>query len=210
MTIIVDDRECRSPVVGCLERMPDVEVVVRRLPVGDYQVDEAVVVERKTLADLAASIVDGRLFRQAGRLSRTAMRPALILEAMPSAVERSGISREALQGTLASISIVFGIAVLRAGTPEETARLLRYTAQQIGRCSSGAVKRCGWRRPSQKRRLQLYILQGLPGVGPARAERLLDTFGSVEAVISAECEELTEVHGMGSVTAQAIRSAVGP
>jgi hypothetical protein len=41
-----------------------------------------------------------------------------------------------------------------------------------------------------------YVLQGLPGVGPSLAPRLLLEFGSVERVITADEEELMRVRGV--------------
>ena len=49
------------------------------------------------------------------------------------------------------------------------------------------------------------MLQGLPGVGPGRAQLLLDHFGSVEAILTAATEELAAVHGIGKRTAHGIR-----
>jgi len=51
-------------------------------------------------------------------------------------------------------------------------------------------------------------LQGLPGVGPERALRLLDRFGSVEAIISASSSELQSVYGIGKGVAEKIKWAV--
>ena len=77
------------------------------------------------------------------------------------------------------------------------------------RAQDGAVPRAsGGTRPSGKRKRQLYVLQGLPGVGPTRAQRLLAAFGSVEDVMTAPVEDLTEVEGIGSKTAQSVRWAV--
>jgi Fanconi anemia group M protein len=56
----------------------------------------------------------------------------------------------------------------------------------------------------------LFILQGLPGIGPARADRLLDTFGTVETVFTARAEELAEVSGIGEKTAERIRNLIAP
>ena len=72
-----------------------------------------------------------------------------------------------------------------------------------------AVHRPGY-RPKRRRNRQLFILQGLPGVGSARAERLLDTFGSIQAVFSADVESLAGVEGIGRKTAETIRDLVGP
>lgn len=52
------------------------------------------------------------------------------------------------------------------------------------------------------------MLQGLPGVGPALANRLLVHFGSVERVITADHDFLAQVRGIGPTTAQRIRSVV--
>jgi excinuclease ABC subunit C len=54
----------------------------------------------------------------------------------------------------------------------------------------------------------MRILQGLPGIGPARAEQLLETFGSVEAVMTASLERLEQVEGVGPRTASAIREVL--
>lgn len=51
----------------------------------------------------------------------------------------------------------------------------------------------------------MYLLQSLPGIGRQRVERLLDTFGSVAAVITAGCEELQSVNGIGAGVAKKIR-----
>jgi len=48
----------------------------------------------------------------------------------------------------------------------------------------------------------------LPGIGYERAIRLLDTFGSVEAVISAGSEELQAVDGIGKKIAEKIKWTV--
>ncbi len=71
----------------------------------------------------------------------------------------------------------------------------------------GGVYRHGY-RPKDKRKKQLFILQGLPGVGSEKAGRLLDTFGSVEAVISASSSELQSVYGIGKGVADKIKWAV--
>jgi predicted flap endonuclease-1-like 5' DNA nuclease len=47
------------------------------------------------------------------------------------------------------------------------------------------------------------------GLGPAKRERLLERFGSVEAIAAATVEDLTEVPGIGVGTARAIKDALG-
>ena len=104
--IAADDRERPSGVPEALEEHPDVEVTIRRLTLGDYQVDNTLIVERKTLADFAISVIDGRLFTQASRLTRIKRaRTCLILEGTPKQYPDPAISREAMQGALITVTL---------------------------------------------------------------------------------------------------------
>lgn len=207
MHVIVDDREPREGVAECLRRMEDVTVAVERLCAGDYLVDRRVLFERKALRDFAVSLVDGRLFKQALGLKRSGFRPVFIIEGTARDLTGCDVRREAMQGALITLQVVLDIPVLRSMSPEETATLIRYAAQQMDRRAHGGLYRPGT-RPRGKRARQLYILQSLPGVGPTRAARLLDTFGNVESVFVADEETLADTAGIGRTTAAAIRNAV--
>ena len=91
--------------------------------------------------------------------------------------------------------------------PDETARLMIYAARQMRAVARGGLTRSGT-RPQGKRARQLRILQGLPRVGPERAARLLERFGTVERIMTATESQLKEVEGVGRRTADAIRWAV--
>ncbi len=67
--ILADDRERHGGVIDRLRGYEEVSLIVERLPLGDYLIDEVLLIERKTLPDLVASIKDGRLFGQAHRLA---------------------------------------------------------------------------------------------------------------------------------------------
>lgn len=205
--IEVDDREAEAGVVEALRQLPDVEVEIRRLKRGDYAVDGRCLFERKTLPDFAQSIVDGRLFRQARRLAAADCPVALILEGRSSDLQGVHVRREAMQGALISVSLIFGVPVLRAVDAVETAHLLVYASHQMRPLAEGTLKRPG-RRPRSKRRLQLHILQGLPGIGPQRATRLLEAFGSVASVVAATEDQLSAVGGLGPATIEKIKAAL--
>jgi ERCC4-type nuclease len=78
--VLADDREANSGVVEALKQITDVKVILKRLAVGDYEVDSRCVFERKTLLDFAASIIDGRLFSQARQLAALPGLVAIVLE----------------------------------------------------------------------------------------------------------------------------------
>ena len=103
--------------------------------------------------------------------------------------------------------VVLGIAVLRSKEPLETAKLMVYATRQIRSVTGGGLQRPGY-RPKNKRTRQLYILQGLPGIGRERAIRLLDHFGSVKAVMTASRDELESVDGIGKDTAEKMKWAI--
>lgn len=203
LRIVADDRELQGGVIAELQARADVHVQTERLGIGDFLVGSEVLVERKTIADFAQSIVDTRLFRQASVMIQGARRPVLILEGSSGAVAEARVSRDAFQGALITMSLFFGIPVLRARDAGETARLLVYIGRQSEHVARGAWHRPGY-RPKGKRARELFILQGLPGVGRERAGLLLDHFGSVQAVVNASVEDLTIVHGVGVDTARKI------
>lgn len=205
--VVADDRETASSVVKALRLHSDCEVEVRRLRLGDYQVDGRLLFERKTLRDLVVSIIDGRFLAQARRLADGPLRPVILLEGTGRELADSGMSREAIQGALITAAVMFGIPLLRSRDPEESAQLMLFAARQSSALTSGALPRVG-SRPKSKRALQLHILQGLPNVGPARAARLIDRFGTVEAAMTASPETLAEVQGLGPTLARKIRWSV--
>ena len=149
------------------------------------------------------SDIDGRFFKQMNQLATSRFKGVLILEGSSGNLVRVGIRREALQGALVTSSLILGIPVLRAMVPEETARLMVYAARQANIAAEGGLKRAGY-RPKGKYHRQLYILQGLPGVGPKRAALLLKHFGSIQGVFNASMKELSSVSGIGSNTAEKI------
>ncbi len=205
--VIVDHREAQSETFRALKQVENVDVTLQHLEVGDYEVDGKLLFERKTLIDLVDSIKDGRLFRQVSRLASSSIRSAIILEGTANDLVTSGMRREALQGALITVTLLMGVPLLRSKEPRETAQLMIYAARQVRSVASGALPRKG-KRPRGKRKSQLQLLQGLPAVGPERALRLLEAFGSVEAVISASLDELMKAPGIGSHTARAIRWVV--
>lgn len=205
--IHVDDRESAGPIVDLLRQSPDFHVTVARLKLGDYLVDGRFLFERKTMVDLTAAIISGRLFSQALRLAATPLRPAVILEGTGQELAESGMRWEAIQGALITVTLFCGIPLLRTHTPEETVRTMFFAARQGQAYAMGALPRPGY-RPRGKRARQLFILQGLPRIGLERARRLLAHFGNVESVVKASPEELCAVSGIGKRIAERLRWSV--
>ena len=96
--------------------------------------------------------------------------------------------------------------MLWARDTEDSLRLLCFLANQL-RSVGGGLKRYD-HKPKRLASRRLYMLQGLPGVGPALASRLLLEFGSIERVVAADEGELTRVRGVGRQKAARIRELV--
>jgi DNA excision repair protein ERCC-4 len=206
--IVVDDRERPSGVVTELEKAGKAIVKVEHLSVGDYCIDDAVLIERKTAADFAQSLMDGRLFSQAGRMSSSPFRPAYIIEGTSTEWGGLGVSREALQGALVTLMLIFDLPVFRSIEPAETARLIYYIGSQLVRLRDPGYTPYRQAKAKRKKTRQLRVLQSLPGIGTDRAKKLLERFGTVRACIGATPAELSEVEGIGSKTAAAIDQVI--
>jgi DNA excision repair protein ERCC-4 len=206
--IVVDDRERPSGMVAELEKAGKAIVRVEHLSVGDYCVDGAVLIERKTAADFAQSLMDGRLFSQAGRMSSAPFRPAYIIEGTSAEWSVLRVSREALQGALVTLMLIFDVPVFRSTEPAETARLIYYIGSQLVRLRDPRHTPYRQTKAKRKKTRQLRVLQSLPGIGTDRAKKLLERFGTVRACITATPAELSEVEGIGSKTAAAIDQVI--
>jgi len=202
--ILVDDRERSAGVAEALWRRPGVSIAVCRLQTGDYQVDDTLIVERKTLADFALSVRDGRLFPQVARLTRQSrMRACLILEGTHDRYPHLAIPKPAFQGALIAVTLVWGLPVLRSATPEETADLILYAAKQLQRREVRPPRR-RWIRVGGIDRHQLLLLQAIPEVGPKKAEWLLRAFESPAEIAAASVDQIATVEGIGPNTAKRI------
>jgi len=205
--IVVDHRERLSRVVQSLEESGQAQLSFEQMKLGDYRTANWLF-ERKTLPDFAASIVDGRLFTQAIRLAASNEFTALILEGTGQDLAGIGMHRSALQGALISLSLIYQLPILRSRGPDETAQLLIFAGQQLYRLHTDSSQRCG-RRPKRLRKRQLYVLEGLPGIGPHKAAALLDGFGSVRSVMVASEAELCRIKGIHRITAARIEQVLG-
>jgi len=201
--LVVDHSERGASLLELIRESGVFAVEVNRLPTGDYLIDDSILVERKAYADFIASLIDGRLFTQVARLAHSRYRSLLLIEgAVPS--KGPDVHPHSLQGALVSIAAMWRLPVLHSAGADESCRLLRFLADQGSKPGETALTRYG-RKPRRLATRRLYVLQGLPGVGPALARRLLAQLGSVERVMTADPVALGTVRGIGPKRAARIR-----
>jgi DNA excision repair protein ERCC-4 len=203
--IFVDFREQGAPLPDLLQEAGfDVELV--KLPVGDYVLDNSIFIERKTGQDFVISIIDGRLFKQAGRMKQSSYRCLFLIEGSPFDTTID-ISREAVKGALLSLQAIWYIPVLYAPDAEQSCHIFAMLSKQRNRSSHLVELRHDY-RPKKLKTRKLHIIQGLPNVGPLIAKCLLDHFQSVRSIMNATEIELSQVEGIGKTKAQMIRSVL--
>jgi ERCC4-type nuclease len=133
------------------------EIKSERLPLGDIilhdprqgQQNDIVMFERKTLADLAASIRDGRYKEQSFRLIETAAASGFhkhnivyIIEGDLARYEErhTQITKTALQSAMVSLMYYKGFSVVRTMNVGETAELILNFADKVAKESADGAK----------------------------------------------------------------------
>ncbi len=208
--IVADQRELDSTIARDLSTREGVETRLETLAVGDYVLSDRVVVERKTVADFLDTLTGGdrSLFEQVGDAARHYERPVVVIEGGGLYGERN-VHPKAIHGALASLAVDFGASVLRTAGEDETADLLEVVAEREQEESGREVSVHGEKQSRTLAEQQEYVVAAIAEVGPVTARGLLEEFGSVEAVMTADEEALQEAEGVGEVTAERVREVTG-
>ena len=203
--VYADSREGNSKVIRHLTEM-EMDVKIRSMAVGDYQVSDEVAIERKTAKDFVDSLIDKRLFKQARELSEEFKKPLLILEG--DDLYAGMVNANAIRGSIASIALDFGISIIPTRNAQDTAAMIKRIAIREQNGEHTPVQIRTDKKPVSLLEQQLFIIETLPNIGPVNAKALLEHFGSVGNVINASEKDLQEVEGIGKKTAENIRSVI--
>ncbi len=208
--IVIDQRELEASIAKKLSKRETVETRLKTLAVGDYVLSDRVAVERKSVADFLSTLAGSErsMFEQVGDLARNYSRPIVILEGTNLYSERN-IHPNAIRGAIASLAVDFNASVLQTADEDETAELLETIAKREQQTRERAVSVHGEKQAKTRAEQQEYVVSSIADIGPVTARALLEAFGSVEAVMTAETDELREVSGVGEITADTIREIVG-
>jgi ERCC4-related helicase/ERCC4-type nuclease len=209
LRIYVDHREIRSGVARALEAA-GVQIIMKTLEVGDYVVSDKVAIERKTDMDFLDSIIDKsrNIFSQISDLAKAYDRPVLLIEGENLYTGRQ-IHPNAIRGVLVSIATDFGVPIINTRDEEDTAAFLHVMVKREQEENNRSISLHGRKTAQTLKEQQEYIISSISNIGSAAARKLLRHFGSVEAVMKADIEQLLEVDSIGPKTAQRIREVVG-
>jgi len=183
---------------------------VKMLPVGDIWIGLSgeeigrggLVIERKTVADLEASIMDGRYREQRTRLITYCLeRGAKPLYMIEGSMDRiyGKMTEQALQKYLNRLSLRYGVAVQHTASLDSTANACKLLLEQIAAeptvfyaTDAGSVayastvsisKRANKEDPAV---FAATVLQCCPGISAAVAAALCSTLGSFTKVFEAD------------------------
>ena len=199
--IHVDYREKTSGLPDLLDEA-GFNVVIVKLPYCDYIINHNISIERKTGRDFVVSIIDGRLFQQASRMRKQTNRPVFLLEGSPFHVDVD-IHKQAIKGAMLSVQVAWCIPIIYSQSIKDSCSIFKMLTIQQKNQTELLELRHGFR---SKRMLskQLYLLQGLPNIGPVMALRLIQYFKTARRVMNASINELMAVEGIGKNTANKI------
>ena len=208
LRIVIDHRETKGGVAKVLDRL-GMELSFAALEIGDYVVSDRLAVERKRTDDFASSLIDGKrnLFAQLSDLARVYEKPVLIIEGEELFTCRQ-LNPNAIYGSLVSIAIDFGVSILYSRDEEETAAILKVLAKREQTENKREINPHGKKSASTLAEQQEYLISSISNIGPKAARNLLLHFGSVEAIMKADTEELKKVKLIGPKTAARIREVL--
>ena len=137
MLVKIDIREndlfhkCKS-IIETVPKFQDIQIVSELLPLGDIIINDGsndcIILERKTLSDLAASIKDGRYEEQSYRLNGLNHHNHNIVYLIEGDMTRFNtfrerIDKQTLYSAMFSINYLKGFSVMRSNSIDETAMI---------------------------------------------------------------------------------------
>lgn len=174
--------------------------------------------QRKTLPDLSASLLDGRLdyeLRQIGD-SATLSYSFLIIEStlartVDGELVEAKLSIDGLRSLIAKWASR-GVGYLPSDSPSDTLRAVVSTSKYIG---SGRHQldtrpknlKNEWGKVTSES-YALFLLQSFPGIGPKQARLILDHFPTFPLQWTCTAADLAQIRGIGMKTAERLISAL--
>lgn len=119
----------------------------------------------------------------------------------------SRIADAALHGALSWLAMLEGVSLIYARDAADSAGLVVTMARHLQHGLGYEISlRSG--KPKDLRTLQQFIVEGLPGIGPGRAQAIIAHFCSVHAALVATEQELAAVPGLGAKTAKKVHEVL--
>jgi ERCC4-type nuclease len=179
--------------------------VQQEVSATDSQNMSGVIIERKSIKDLEASILDGRYREQRGRIlafcQENKAQPMYILEgSLSSGTGR--LQKKAIMKFINRLIFHYQIPVMQTASVQETAELVQSLVEQWKddpknlQRNMDAIKVTDGihiqkkANASDHKQFAISCLAQCPGVSVKMAEAIMDTFGTLPDVINADAKEI--------------------
>jgi len=212
--VIIDSREdSKHPEFREAFTREGLKTAVKELPVGDFLImapedKHSILVERKTVDDLANSIRDNRIWEQSKLLLEEARRgghrPLILLEGYLGTLEKyRGWRIQSILRVLDTLILEMGIPVLNTPGKDATIAWIISKAKSLGRTEEKRVYRMRVeKKPMDIQERILYVAESI--IGPVLARKLLARFKTLKNLANASKHELLSVEGIGEKRAEEI------
>ncbi len=205
LEIIVDDRERNVKLLNKLEEVFNIKK--ERLDVGDFVISDRIVIERKTLEDFLASLLDKRIFEQIEKLKASYEKPLIIVEGstdLEDLFNLRDIHPNAIRGLLLTIMIDYNIPIIFVKNEEEFVNLLEILArrEQLKGNKKPLVKIV--KKTKTIKEAQEILISSIPGINIQLASNLLLYFKNPKNIANASVNELKKVPLIGEEKAKKI------
>jgi len=177
MNLFVDFREH-----ALLSRL---QAETKNLVLGDISIEkdgqDIVIIERKTVADLAASICDGRYQEQSFRLLESTLPPHRIVYLIEGSLDTvQSISKKALMSAMTSLWFTKGFSVVQTRDIDETVEFIQHLFEKTSKetderdyVSTIKIKKKDKLTPEN---VDILMLSQIPTISTVTAKALLHQF----------------------------------
>lgn len=213
--IVIDIKE--TSLLRCVSDHCDKDVFeARALPVGDIIIRDVFIVERKTMADLDASLKDGRFREQRDRMLESGLRVVYIFE---------GIATDMMKKIAVRLFVRYGISSICTNDPADTVDVLyrMYHQSEKGHdilpstvMTESMQKQFRLRKSGISKDVFVqYCLSGVPSVSREMAIAIQQKYKDLENIMDASVNDLSKVmyllksgktRNVGNAAAQKIAS----
>jgi ERCC4-type nuclease len=207
MKIKMDTRENKDEEKKVLNSMKKyAEVEICKLDLGDFVTDK-VLIERKSLDDLAGSVIMGRFYDQLNRLAveQTRTNKVVALVVHDFYFKNPRLTMDQAEGAIASAMVRYGIPVLWGPNLETICRVSVKICEKVEE-GKWLVPRQVWQPKRQGVPKIVTLVKRLFGVSETVAAHIIVDFGSIKNIAAASEEDLMNVPGIGPLRAKRIHT----
>jgi ERCC4-type nuclease len=186
MTLVIDYRE-----KALLSRLP---AETKNLILGDVCIQkdgqDVIILERKTVADLSASIIDGRYQEQSFRLLESNLPPHRIVYLIEGSLNHEqSIQKKGLISAMISLWFTKGFSVVQTASIDETVDYLQILLEKVSK-ESDTQDYVSTLKTKKKDKLtpeniDIVLLSQIPSISTVTAKALLQVYPTIYALTSA-------------------------